>query len=781
MTVETKRKGKQKNTLLVGVKLGASSREVLTWALVKIARRGDHVIVVHILSSATDPEVCTKEQHNPNHHLASTFDAYTFDVYESFCRLKQVDLQVKVSHSASVKKVLVEEAKLYNATKVIVGSSRHNALGSPNALASYCVKRLPSSCSVLLVDNGKVVFEKDGTQSLTGTNSSRVGPLNASQQSVRKIPYDHLEKHFWNARNPSDTVVASSPFNRHPRGQGNIPVEMEVLKSCLPLKPVCLFCTSNVRTLGVEEMEDHEHEARYSDSASSCDSFRTVSSNPCHVSQREQTGISYVTRKEDGEATSDHVSQKAESPSGWPLLNCAIALNKIPSPRSAARELSVVEWALQLPDRRALMTAEVPLKTDITQEDESREEQHSLTQRLKHLCKSKTCKEFTYQELESATSGFSADTLIGKGGWSRVYRGDLPDGQSVAVKQLNCSPKAEQELLMEVEITTALQNKHVISLIGYCVEQQKHLLVYNYLCRGSLEDNLHGGKCKSMLPWTERLKVAVGVAEALHYLHEVCSRPVIHRDVKSSNILLSEGFEPQLSDFGLAKWASTTSSHITCSDVVGTFGYLAPEYFTYGKINEKTDVYSFGVVLLELITGRQPIYTTNPKGQESLVMWAKPLLADGSIKELADPLLEDAYDTNEMQRMILGAALCVRQASQFRPRMSQAMDILGLTLVYVMSYFMQILKLLRGEGDDLTYWAKTQLAMSKDIDELAEDEYGAISRSRDLQTHLTLAMLGVDDDVASVSSPDQSGDLLHANKSFEDYLCGRYSRSSSFD
>lgn len=131
-----------------------------------------------------------------------------------------------------------------------------------------------------------------------------------------------------------------------------------------------------------------------------------------------------------------------------------------------------------------------------------------------------------------------------------------------------------------------------------------------------------GKKKECGLSWEVRFNVAVGVAEALNYLHKECSRPVIHRDIKSSNILLSNEFEPQVSDFGLAIWASTSSSEIH-SDVVGTFGYLAPEYFMYGKISEKIDVYSYGVVLLELLSGKKPICAGTLKGQESLVMWVR--------------------------------------------------------------------------------------------------------------------------------------------------------------
>lgn len=792
MPIEWRRR-KKHNTLLVGVNVGACSRELLTWVLMKVAQSGDHVIVVHVVT--TSAALIHREKHAVD-YLASPLDLNVLDVYESFCRLKQVSLQVKVTYGCPVRKVLAEEAKLYKATKLIVGKSKQHALGSSNSLASYCAKRLPCTCSVLVVDNGNVVFEKVGTQSFTGTTDAMLGTLSSLQRSARGIfPNNDLEEPSCIAESPddaaenlSDATITSSP-SYCPDRQAIVPINMEAFNLCFPLKSACTVYKCKTRSNYGDENDDFEDDTTNSESHFSYDSFRTVSSTSGQISEKGyDTEISSDKPKGIQYATSRQASQREVSPPGWPLMKSAITVKKIPSPRSAAREMSVVEWTLKLPDRRSVTAEDLSGKTNIsqekcnnmseietlnriiltqenstksgptsTQDDGSEDEEHSLIQRLRNVCKNKTCKEFTYQELKSATSGFAAESLVGKGGWSKVYRGVLPDGQFVAVKSLKSSGEAEQELLLEVEITTTLQHKHIVSLIGYCVEEQKYFLVYNLLLRGSLEENLYEGKDKSPVHWKDRWKVAIGIAEALNYLHDGCSHPIIHRDVKSSNILLSEDFEPQLSDFGLAKWASTTSAYITCSDVVGTFGYLAPEYFMYGKVNEKTDVYSFGVVLLELITGRKPINSSNPKGQESLVMWARPLLAAGSVQELVDPLLEDVYDTSEMKRMVIVAAFCLRQESQFRPRMSR------------------ILKLLRGEGDDLSYWTKRQLAMSKDIDELIEDEYGANSGNSDIQTHLTLAMLGVDDDVVSNSSPDQSLDLLHQSRTLEDYLFGRYS------
>ncbi|EFJ32969.1 hypothetical protein SELMODRAFT_84599, partial [Selaginella moellendorffii] len=218
------------------------------------------------------------------------------------------------------------------------------------------------------------------------------------------------------------------------------------------------------------------------------------------------------------------------------------------------------------------------------------------------------------------------ENLVGRGGCSQVFKGTLANGQAIAVKSLNeVTADSEGELVTEVEILSSLRHRNVISLLGYSANSKKRMLVYNFAANGNLEQCLHGENSKtSFLDWPSRRKIAIGAAEGLEYLHDGCPRPVIHRDVKSSNILLSSTNEALISDFGLAKWAPTTTPHITCTDVVGTFGYLAPEYFMFGKLNEKTDVYSFGVVLLELITGKHPINASNQKGQENLIKWVMP-------------------------------------------------------------------------------------------------------------------------------------------------------------
>ncbi|KAF3340144.1 proline-rich receptor-like protein kinase PERK4 [Carex littledalei] len=279
---------------------------------------------------------------------------------------------------------------------------------------------------------------------------------------------------------------------------------------------------------------------------------------------------------------------------------------------------------------------------------------------------------FSYEELSAATNGFSQGNMIGQGGFGYVYKGVLPNGKDVAIKQLKAgSGQGEREFQAEVDIISRVHHRHLVSLVGYCMAGAQRMLVYEFVTNNTLEYHLHGKDVPTM-DFPTRLKIALGSAKGLAYLHEDCHPRIIHRDIKTSNILLEQNFEAKVADFGLAKFTEDTNTHVS-TRIMGTFGYLAPEYASSGKLTEKSDVFSFGVVLLELITGRKPVDLS--RMEDSLVDWARPLMinavSEEKFDELVDSKLENNFNTVEMQRMIASAAACVRHSARRRPKMSQ--------------------------------------------------------------------------------------------------------------
>ncbi|XP_041015702.1 inactive protein kinase SELMODRAFT_444075 [Juglans microcarpa x Juglans regia] len=283
---------------------------------------------------------------------------------------------------------------------------------------------------------------------------------------------------------------------------------------------------------------------------------------------------------------------------------------------------------------------------------------------------------FSYAELELATGGFSQANFLAEGGFGSVHRGVLPDGQAVAVKQHKlASSQGDLEFCSEVEVLSCAQHRNVVMLIGFCIEDRRRLLVYEYICNGSLDSHLYG-RHKEPLEWSARQKIAVGAARGLRYLHEECRVGcIVHRDMRPNNILITHDFEPLVGDFGLARWQPDGDTGVE-TRVIGTFGYLAPEYAQSGQITEKADVYSFGVVLVELVTGRKAVDLNRPKGQQCLTEWARPLLEEYAIEELIDPRLGNSYSENEVYCMLHAASLCIRRDPHYRPRMSQVLRIL---------------------------------------------------------------------------------------------------------
>ncbi|KAI4338592.1 hypothetical protein MLD38_023630 [Melastoma candidum] len=284
---------------------------------------------------------------------------------------------------------------------------------------------------------------------------------------------------------------------------------------------------------------------------------------------------------------------------------------------------------------------------------------------------------FTLRDLQIATDRFSKENIIGEGGYGVVYRGRLVNGAPVAVKKLlNNLGQAEKEFTVEVEAIGHVRHKNLVRLLGYCIEGTHRLLVYEYVNNGNLEQWLHGAMHhRGYLTWEARMKILLGTAKALAYLHEAIEPKVVHRDIKSSNILIDDDFNAKISDFGLAKLLGAGKSHIT-TRVMGTFGYVAPEYANSGMLNEKSDVYSFGVVLLESITGRDPVDYGRPAPEVNLVDWLKMMVGSRRSEEVIDPNIEVRPSTSALKRALLTALRCVDPDAEKRPKMGQVVRML---------------------------------------------------------------------------------------------------------
>ncbi|KAJ9697674.1 hypothetical protein PVL29_007006 [Vitis rotundifolia] len=289
---------------------------------------------------------------------------------------------------------------------------------------------------------------------------------------------------------------------------------------------------------------------------------------------------------------------------------------------------------------------------------------------------------FTFNELKQITGNFRQDYVLGGGGFGSVYKGfiteDLREGLqplpvAVKVHDGDNSFQGHREWLAEVIFLGQLSHPNLVKLIGYCCEDEHRVLVYEYMPRGSVENNLFS---RVLLPlsWYIRMKIAFGAAKGLAFLHDA-EKPVIYRDFKTSNILLDLDYNPKLSDFGLAKDGPEGDKSHVSTRIMGTYGYAAPEYIMTGHLSPRSDVYSFGVVLLELLTGRKSLDKSRPAREQNLTDWALPLLREKKkLLNIIDPRLEGDYPVKGVHKAAMLAYHCLNRNPKARPLMRDIVD-----------------------------------------------------------------------------------------------------------
>lgn len=348
---------------------------------------------------------------------------------------------------------------------------------------------------------------------------------------------------------------------------------------------------------------------------------------------------------------------------------------KCPSPGVERKESPFV--CTVTPVDQSIDKSDVSCKLDITEHSKSEEE----------LVASSQLRRFCFTDLQSATRNFRPDSLLGKGGFGCVFKGWIDEhgtapvkpgtGLTVAVKTLDHNGlQGHKEWLAEVTFLGQLHHPNLVKLIGFCIEGDKRLLVYEFMQRGSLENHLFR-KGALPLPWNTRMKIALGAAKGLEFLHSG-KRPVIYRDFKTSNVLLDLEYCAKLSDFGLAKDGPEGDKTHVSTRVMGTQGYAAPEYVMTGHLSTKSDVYSFGIVLLEILTGKKSMDKTRPIGEQHLTEWARPFLMDKKkMFKIVDPRLEGGYSVKGVLKVGQLASCCVRRDPRMRPSMSDVVHALS--------------------------------------------------------------------------------------------------------
>ncbi|XP_040997098.1 wall-associated receptor kinase 5-like isoform X3 [Juglans microcarpa x Juglans regia] len=301
---------------------------------------------------------------------------------------------------------------------------------------------------------------------------------------------------------------------------------------------------------------------------------------------------------------------------------------------------------------------------------------------LNHGRSMETTKIFSNDELKKATNNYDESRVLGKGGYGTVYKGVLSDNKDVAIKKSKICDKSQiKQFINEVILLTQINHRNVVKLIGCCLETEVPLLVYEFITNGTLSDHIHDRSRASSLSWERRLKIAIEIARALAYLHSETSMPIIHRDVKSTNILLDDNHTAKVADFGASRLIALDQIEITTL-VQGTLGYLDPEYFQTGQLTEKSDVYSFGVVLAELLTGEEAISSNRPESYKNLAMYFGSTLKEDHLLHILEDHIVNEGNIEPIKEVANLAKACLRLRGEDRPTMMEvAMELEGLRIM----------------------------------------------------------------------------------------------------